>query len=71
MERRQIISTYFNSVGYDPATRTLEVEFLQGDIYQYYDISEFIYRGLMSAHSRGSFFYSNIKGAGFNFSKIK
>jgi hypothetical protein len=42
-------------VGYDPATNTLEVEFLNGSIYHYFNVPPSIYSGLMSASSHGSY----------------
>jgi hypothetical protein len=38
MNRDPIASTSIVSAGYDEATQTLEVEFLNGTIYQYYNV---------------------------------
>jgi hypothetical protein len=48
-------------VGYDPRARTLEIEFNSGGIYQYNNVPDFVYSGLMSASSKGSYFHDNIK----------
>ena len=48
------------SVGYDPDTSSLEIEFHHGRIYRYLDVPEFLYRGLMLAQSKGSFFNTRI-----------
>lgn len=61
MERRLVTSSVLRSVGYDSATRTLEVEFLRdGDVYHYFPVPESLYRSLMSASSVGLFFDENI-----------
>lgn len=62
MERVAVGSSNISSIGYDPDTETLEIEFLNGSIYQYYDLPEHIYDELMSAGSHGGYLASNIKG---------
>lgn len=69
MERVQVESSNIASIGYDGNTSTLEVEFLNGSVYQYYDIPEYIYDELMSAASHGSYLASNIKGT-YSYSKV-
>ena len=62
MERVQVGSTNIRSVGYDPGSSTLEVEFNSGSIYQYLNVPKDEYEGLMSASSKGRYFNTNIKG---------
>jgi hypothetical protein len=62
MDRQPINSSSINSVGYDPSTLTLEVEFQSCYIYQYFDVPESVYEGLTSASSAGAYLASNIKG---------
>ena len=52
-----VASSNLASVGYDEATQTLEVEFLNGAVYQYYDVPETMYRQLMKTSSKGQFFH--------------
>ena len=63
MQRNSVASSNLASVGYDAATQTLEVEFLNGSIYQYYDVPESIYNKLIAAGSIGKFLYQNIRDA--------
>ena len=49
------------SVGYDSASRTLEVEFHNGGVYQYSAVPELVYEGLLRAKSKGSYFHDNVK----------
>jgi hypothetical protein len=54
MDRTSVRSSNIRSVGYDPATRTLDVEFHNSGLYQYSGVPETIYQGLMRAASKGS-----------------
>jgi hypothetical protein len=62
MNRKDIESSNIKSLGYDPETETLEVEFKSGQVYQYEGISGDLHRNMINADSVGSFFHSNIKG---------
>jgi len=58
MERQRISSSNIRAIGYQNST--LEVEFNNGKIYQYYNVPENIYHGLMNASSHGTYLASNI-----------
>jgi hypothetical protein len=62
MERTPVRSSNIRSVGYDLASRMLEVEFHSGGLYDYSGVPETIYQGLMRAASKGSYFQDHIKG---------
>jgi hypothetical protein len=62
MNRAPVTSSNILSIGYDPNTLTLEIEFKNGAIYQYYDIPEVEYRNLISAGSIGTYLNQSIKG---------
>lgn len=61
MERKRINASNIRSVGYDPASRVLEVEFTSGAVYQYENVSAETHRRLMQSSSAGSFFKDNIE----------
>ncbi|MGH1337283.1 MAG: KTSC domain-containing protein [Aureispira sp.] len=61
MLRNSIISSSIAGIGYDPNQLTLEVEFLEGIIYRYFDIPASVYLNLVNARSRGRFFNYYIK----------
>ncbi len=63
MERYSVASSNISSIGYDADTDTLEVEFLSGAIYQYYNVPQNIYDQLMQAGSKGRFLNTYIKNA--------
>ncbi|MEM8505380.1 MAG: KTSC domain-containing protein [Cyanobacteria bacterium P01_D01_bin.1] len=70
MNRTSVSSSNLASVGYDPNTQTLEVEFLHGGIYQYSNVPLSVYEGLMGASSHGSYFDQNVKKAGYSYQEI-
>ena len=49
------------SVGYSTSSRTLEVEFVSGSVYQYFDVPQPTYAGLLAAPSIGNFVNTQIK----------
>ncbi len=61
MERKQVQSSMITSVGHDPQTNTLEVEFKNGKIYTYPATAD-EHRELMAASSIGQHFNSHFKG---------
>lgn len=71
MERKHVSSSNLESVGYDPATKTLEIAFLNGGIYQYSGVPGSVYQGLMSASSHGQYFDQYIKKGGYPYRKIR
>lgn len=70
MDRKHVESSNLKSVGYDAKNQILEIEFLDGGIYQYLAVPASIYEGLMNASSHGQYFDRNIKKAGFKYRKI-
>ncbi|RKN83482.1 helicase HerA-like domain-containing protein [Ulvibacterium marinum] len=69
MERKSVSSSNIQSIGYDSSSETLEVEFLNGGIYQYFDIPEQVFEKLMGAGSHGKYLANNIKGK-YRYSKV-
>lgn len=63
MERYSVASSNIASIGYDEATETLEVEFLNGTIYQYYNVPQNMYERLKQEGSKGRFLNTYIKNA--------
>ena len=63
MERVPVSSTNLVSIGYDPESETLEVEFKKSGTYQYFNVPLFMHERLMMADSVGRFFNAEIKHA--------
>jgi hypothetical protein len=63
MNRDPIASSNIASVGYDEPSQTLEVEFTNGIVYQYYNVGSALYEQFMRAPSKGQFLNFNIRNA--------
>jgi len=70
MDRTPVISSNLKSVGYDMNTKTLEIEFKNGSVYQYYEVPLDVYEGLMKAPSHGKFFHAHIRNV-YRYKRIK
>ena len=71
MKREKVHSSSLAAVGYDMVTKTLEVEFNHGGIYQYLDVPFQRYEELMTAASMGRYFDKYIRDAGFPYLKVE
>ena len=60
MQRKRVNSSKLRSVGYDEATRTLEVELSNGQLFQYSGVYPEVHRRLMAAPNPTSFFDDKI-----------
>ena len=61
MRRVLVTSSTLASVGYDPDTHVLEVQFRHGGIYRYADVPADVHAALMAADSLGSYLSRVIK----------
>jgi hypothetical protein len=61
MRRKPVDSTTMRSVGYQPRSRVLEIEFDSGAVYQYLEVPVRIYEQLLRAESKGRYFNSEIR----------
>ncbi len=69
MQRQPVSSSQIRSLGHDPATSTLEVEFHSGGVYQYVGVDALTHKAMAEADSIGAHFHSNIRGK-FPFRKV-
>jgi hypothetical protein len=61
MINQMVVSTEIEWIGYEPRRDMLQVEFIEGRIYQYDHVPERIYQEFLSADSYGRYFETNIK----------
>lgn len=61
LDRTPVSSSNIVSIGYEPDSGTLEIEFNNGSVYQYSNVPQAEYDGLTSAASHGTYFNANIK----------
>lgn len=59
------------SVGYSEAQETLEIEFPNGAVYQYYGVPAQVYEQLMNAESHGRYFHRHIRNSGYDYERIE
>lgn len=69
MRRRPVTSTSVRSVGYDLSTGTLELEYVNGSVYRYYEVPQPTYAGLLAAPSIGNYVNTEIKPY-FDFAEV-
>lgn len=67
MERIPVNSSVMASVGYKDGT--LEIEFADGDVYQYFDVPEPVHQAMMQAESHGTFFNTDVRGV-YRFGRV-
>ena len=63
MERQLVASTNIASIGFDEPSETLEVEFFNGTVYQYYNVGAALFEQLMESSSKGRFLNAYIRSA--------
>jgi hypothetical protein len=61
MEMIRVNSSAIHSVGYDPETQRMRIEFQQGDGYDFCGVPAQVYEGLMNASSKGSYYNDYIR----------
>jgi hypothetical protein len=70
MPRQPVRSSNIASIGYEARTSTLEVEFVTGAVYQYYEVPKSVYEGFMQAKSHGSYLARYIKDV-YRYKEVK
>jgi hypothetical protein len=61
MRREPVRSSNLRSVGYDPSTATLEIEFNSGGVYRYSGVPAHVHDSLLSSGSLGRYFSNHIR----------
>lgn len=62
-------SSNLNSVDYNSINRTLTIKFNDLRVYEYYDVPQYIFEGLINAPSKGKFHHRYIKNS-FAYNRI-
>jgi hypothetical protein len=70
MKREPVKSSAILSIGYEPASHTLEVEFVSGTVYQYHQVEATTYRQFIKARSKGQFLDDRIRDE-YPFSRVR
>jgi hypothetical protein len=59
MDKHEVESSVIGAIGY---SRVLQIQFESGRVYQYYDVPQDVYDGMLSAESKGRYFNQHIRG---------
>jgi hypothetical protein len=72
MQRAEINSTSIKSLGYEPETGVLEIEFKDsGEVYRYFDVPPGEYEAFLLASSKGSYLNQTFKKREYRYEKIR
>jgi hypothetical protein len=61
MRRRLVNSSSLRSLGYDPRSQTLEIEFHSGSVYQYFGVPRTVLEEMLAQPSLGTYFNAEIR----------
>ncbi|MBC7448868.1 MAG: KTSC domain-containing protein [Hymenobacteraceae bacterium] len=70
MHLKPLTSATIHAVGYAVATQTLRIIFRSGAVYEYVNVPESVYVGLLRAPSHGAYFSEHIRPAGYEFREV-
>ena len=71
MQREPVSSSSIAAVGYDAATLTLEIEFHNGRIYQFFGVPAEMAHALRAAKSTGAYFNKYVRNGGYEFFLVR
>src|SRR5438093_910075 len=57
----EVDSSSLASVGYSRRTKTLQIVFLKGGTYQFFDVPRPVFNAIVAANSKGQFFHEHIR----------
>ncbi|HEY0661394.1 MAG TPA: KTSC domain-containing protein [Lysobacter sp.] len=61
MEMIRVASSAISAIGYDPATRQMKIRFVQGHTYDFCGVPEKVFKRLLNARSKGSYYNEHIR----------
>jgi hypothetical protein len=62
MKLQSVKSSNIESVGYDPASKTMQVKFRSGSTHEYGGISPEVHAAFMGASSHGAHYAAHVRG---------
>lgn len=61
MEMISVSSSAIAAIGYDPSTKKMRIQFVEGHTYDFCGVPESVYRGLLNARSKGGYYNDYIR----------
>ena len=71
MKRTPIASSAIVSIGYDVELKVLEVEFVSGAVYRYFDVPRATYHDMLESASRGRYLNGVVKLEAFAYERVR
>ena len=71
MLRRPVRSTSLKAVGYEPATRTLEIEHRGGSLVRYTGVPEAVYEALLAVSGKALFVEQVVERGGYGREQLR
>jgi KTSC domain len=69
IEISNVDSSNIAALRYNEADQVMEVTFHNGGVYQYFDVPQHVWQGMLDASSKGSYLHANVKGA-FRYARV-
>jgi hypothetical protein len=70
MEMISVSSSNIAAIGYDFEMAILRIQFLQSGTYDYQQVPQHVYEGMLSALSKGRYFDQYIKSGHYQYTKV-
>lgn len=70
-DRIPVESSNIASIGHNPYTGTMEVEFVNGRVYQYSKVPRQVYKDFLDADSHGKYFDREIKKSDYEYEMVR
>jgi len=71
VKRTPIASSAIVSIGYDVEFKVLEVEFVSGAVYRYFDVPRATYHDMLESASRGRYLNRVVKLEEFRYERVQ
>ena len=71
IEMVPVDSSNVAAIGYSDALRVLQVDFLSGSTYRYFDVPSQVFQGFLKASSKGRYLNEVVKSEGFQYAQIR
>lgn len=69
MQKIHVTSSDIKTIGYDEESQILEVEFINGGVYQYFYVPILVYENFLNAPSKGKYLHDVIRNS-YRYQKI-
>lgn len=71
IDRQEVSSSWVKSIGYDAESSTLEVEFVHGAVFQYFDVPFEVFVAFSSCDSKGAFINQRIRKGRYRYQRVR